>query len=254
MIDTHAHFENTLCDIDVGEVTKIVLAGASFDSSGKNIELAKENKLLFPAVGIHPQETDLDKQFSIVEQLNLLEKLVKNSNNRVVAIGECGLDLSPVPEGAEKRGFDLQKELFVGQIELAEKYNLPLIVHARKAVDETIEILKEHKDIKGVFHCYAGGKKRIQRILDLPSIFYFGIDGNLTYEGGLEEIVKNIPIDRLVLETDSPYLTPLPYRGQVNRPAYIKFVYEKVAEIWQISFEETERQIDKNAISLFKFV
>ncbi len=251
MIDTHTHADNTLCDIDLGEVKKIILAGASFESSKINIELSNKFSSIYPAIGIHPQETDLDDKFSIIKQLNLLEELVKNTYNKIIAIGECGLDLSPVPEGIKERPLETQIELFIGQIELSRKYKLPLIIHARKAVDETIEILNRYSDIKGVFHCYAGGKKRIEKVLNMNSFFYFGIDGNLTYETGLEEVVKNILKNRLVLETDSPYLTPLPFRGQINKPAYIKYIYEKVAEIWEMNFEETEKQIDNNANRLF---
>jgi TatD DNase family protein len=145
-----------------------------------------------------------------------------------------------------------QEICFRKQIELAQKYKLPLIVHARKAVDEVVEILKEYKNISGVFHCYAGGKKRIQKIIDLN--FYFGIDGNLTYEDGLVDVVRNIPKDRLILETDCPYLTPIPFRGQENKPAYVKYIYEKVAEIWEMSFVETEKMIDENAKRLFNIV
>jgi TatD DNase family protein len=129
-----------------------------------------------------------------------------------------------------------------------------LIVHNREANNETLEILGEYKNLRGVIHCYSGGKKRIKRFLELPGMWYFGIDGNLTYEIGLEEVVKNIPKDRLVLETDCPYLTPVPFRGQKNCPEYVKYVYQKVSEIWQMSFEETEKIIDNNAKKLFKIL
>ncbi|HPD45007.1 MAG TPA: TatD family hydrolase, partial [Candidatus Woesebacteria bacterium] len=142
-------------------------------------------------------------------------------------------------------------KLFKTQIELAKKYNLPLIIHARKAVDETIEILKNYSSLRGVFHCYAGGRKRIKNILALGDNWYFGIDGNLTYEIGLEQVVLNIAKDRLILETDCPWLAPVPHRGEENKPAYVKYVYQKVAEIWQMSFEETEKIIDGNAKKLF---
>ena len=134
---------------------------------------------------------------------------------------------------------------------MAQKYKLPLIIHARKAVDEVIEILKDYKNLRGVFHCYAGGKKRIKDVLELGENWYFGIDGNLTYEIGLEEVVANIPKDRLILETDCPWLTPIPHRGEENKPKYVEYVYKKVAELWQMSCEETEKIIDGNAKRLF---
>ncbi|MFA5750190.1 MAG: TatD family hydrolase [Candidatus Shapirobacteria bacterium] len=233
MIDTHAHLEQILDDTR-GKVDKIVLVASNFEDSKNNLELAKKYIFLLPAIGIHPQSPS-----------NGIEKLDKLIDKKVVAIGECGLDFSGE--------FDKEKQIIVfrKQIELAQKYKLPLIIHARKAVDEVVKILKEYKNISGVFHCYAGGKKRIQKIIDLQNKFYFGIDGNLTYEDGLIDVVKNIPKDKLILETDCPYLTPIPFKGEENKPAYIKYIYEKVAEIWEMSFVDTEKIIDENAKRLF---
>lgn len=234
MIDTHAHLEEILCDTR-GEVDKIILASSDIDSAKRNLELAKKHKFLKPAVGIHPQ--------SPTYRVGELEKLI---NKKVVAIGECGLDFS------EKYDEKKQRKLFEKQIKLAKKYKLPLIIHARKAVDETIEMLKSYKNLTGVFHCYAGGNKRIKKVMELGNDWYFGIDGNLTYEVGLVEVVRNIPKDRLILETDCPYLAPVPFRGQKNKPAYIKYIYQKTAEIWGMGFEVTEKIIDSNARKLFK--
>ena len=232
MIDTHAHLERILCDTR-GGVDKIILASSDFLTSENNLKLAKKHNFLFPAIGIHPQ--------SPAGQIADLEKLITKN---VVAIGECGLDYS-------EDNYDEKEQLisFKKQIELSIKYKLPLIIHARKAVDEVVEILKEYKNISGVFHCYAGGNKRIKKVFGLG--FYFGIDGNLTYEDGLVDVVKNIPKDRLILETDCPYLTPLPFRGQENKPAYVKYIYQKVAQIWEMSLEETEKKVDGNAKRLF---
>jgi TatD DNase family protein len=155
---------------------------------------------------------------------------------------------SPLDKGDFKKD---QERLFRGQIAVALKHKKPLIIHSRKASDETLAILGSYKNLRGVIHCYTGGKKRIQKVLDLPGEWYFGIDGNLTYEDGLVEVVNNIPKDRLLLETDCPALTPIPHRGEINYPEYVKFVYEKVAEIWGMSFEETEKIIDGNAKRLF---
>jgi len=229
MIDTHAHLEEIL-----GEVDKIVLASSDIKSAKKNLQLAEKYKFLKPAVGIHPQSPS--------GQMGKLEKLI---NKKVVAIGECGLDFGD--DYDQKK----QMEMFRHQIDLSQKYKLPLIIHARKAVDETVEVLKSYKNLFGVFHCYAGGNKRIKKIMELEGEWYFGIDGNLTYEVGLAEVVKNIPKNRLVLETDCPYLTPVPFRGEINKPAYVEYVYKKVGEIWQMNFETTEKIIDDNAKRLF---
>lgn len=236
MIDTHAHFDSTFCDID-GEVflEAIILAGSSIKASKNNLLLAKKYPRLYPAVGIHPQNTN--------DSINLLEELAKNP--KVIAIGECGLEFMG--------DFDKKKQelYFRKQIELAGKYKKPLIIHARKAVDEVTQILGEYKNLRGVIHCYTGGKKRVKKVLELPGEWYFGMDGNLTYEIGLEEVVKSIPHDRLLAETDSPLLTPEPFRGQENKPEYVKYVYQKIADIWGESFEETEKILDGNAKRLF---
>jgi len=255
MIDTHAHLTRRFCDIvaveSLGELKTVVLAASCLQDSEENIKLAKENSRLDAATGIHPQKTDSGKKISIKEQLILLEKLVKNNRKTIVAIGETGLDYSPALEGKEDRSKKDQNDLFRGQIEISLKYKLPLIIHARQAVDEVIEILTDYKKAKGVFHCYAGGKKRIKKVLGLGSGWYFGVDGNLTYEVGLEQVVTEIPQDRLVLETDCPFLTPIPHRGEKNKPVYVEFVYKRMAEIWGKSFEETEKIVDENARRLF---
>ena len=256
MIDTHAHLSKKFSPAVAEPVVcgvRVVLAASNLEDSGENIELAKINPKLFASVGIHPQCTDPKNTDSIEKQLGIISDLVKNNKN-VTAIGECGMDLSTPPPEERERNRNEQEKLFRGQIEIARKYKLPLIVHARKAVDEVIEILKGYKDICGVFHCYAGGKKRIKKVLDLGDGWYFGIDGNLTYEIGLNEVVGEIPKDRLILETDSPFLTPIPHRGEINKPEYVKFIYEKVAEIWHVDFDEAEKIIDGNAIRLFKIV
>lgn len=242
MIDTHSHVATNIEGLDF-----VVLSGSTIADSKKNIEESKKNKKILAAVGIHPQE--LIKNYELAIK-NLEELLLDNQN--IVAVGECGMDFSnpsaPVSTGTPPLDRGGQELLFRGQIELSIKYDKALIVHSRKAAEETLEILKSYKNLKGVIHCYTGGIKRIKNV---PESFYFGIDGNLTYEDGLVEVVKNIPKDRLVLETDSPYLTPVPHRGEENRPEYVKFVYQKVAEIWGLSFEETEKIIDENARRLF---
>ncbi len=237
MIDTHAHLEDTLCDVDE-RLNKIILAAANVTDSKNNLILGEKypEKLLI-SVGIHPMES----QDSPLK----LKKIVDENYKKIVAIGECGLEF--MSDYDEKR----QIAIFKKQIELAQKYKLPLIIHARKAVDEVIEILKKYDNLSGVFHCYAGGNKRIKKVIDLGENWYFGIDGNLTYEDGLVEVVKNIPKDRLLLETDSPALTPVPFRGEINSPKNIVYIYKKVAEIWGMSFEETEKIIDGNAKRLF---
>lgn len=239
MIDTHAHLE--LLSYPAGwmdGLSAVVLAGTNFEDSLANIEIAQQNPKLKAVVGYHPENLEND--------LRDLKELIAKNHQHIVAIGECGLDIL-YPKRQE------QEKYFETQVELALEYDLPLIIHCRKLNDEIVEILKKYPKHRGVFHCYTGGKKRINKILDLGE-WYFGLDGNLTYEEGLIEVVKTIPQDRLLLETDSPFLTPLPFRGEINKPAYIKYIYEKVSEIWGRSFKDTETAIDKNACRLFQIV
>ena len=245
MIDTHAHltsrFGRKSGDIDGLEY--VILAASSIDDSKENITLVKSDKRLLPSVGIHPQEINKE----IDKQINSLEELLKK-HQEIVAVGECGLEF--VGE-VDK---NLQIKFFEKQIELSLKYDKAIIVHSRKAIEETLEVLKKYQNLRGVIHCYSGGKKRIDQFLKLSREWYFGIDGNLTYESGLEEIVKFLPQDRLVLETDSPFLTPIPHRGEKNRPEYIRYIYQKVSEIWGKSIKDTENIIDDNAKKLFRII
>ncbi|MFA6518969.1 MAG: TatD family hydrolase [Candidatus Shapirobacteria bacterium] len=247
MIDTHAHLaerfstdrERIVADSKKAGVKAIILSASSMTDSLDNIKIAKDYPgFLYPSIGVHPQENEINME-------KMEEWLLTQKN--IVAVGECGLEFfgshNPL----------LQEDIFRKQIDLSAKYGKPLIVHSREAMDKTIEILGEYPKAFGVIHCYTGGKKRIKRVLELGN-WHMGIDGNLTYESGLVEVVKNIPKDRLVLETDSPFLSPVPHRGEECQPAYVKYVYEKVAEIWGISFEETEKTIDGNAKRLFDIV
>ena len=241
MIDTHAHLSSRFKqEVNLEKLKWVILSASCLQDSKDNLELAKNNIKLLPAIGIHPQETPL---IPLEEGGQKLEEMLKVNKN-IVAVGECGLEFT---DGVDK---EKQIELFKKQIELAVKYDKPLIVHSRKANDEILEILKNYP-VRGVIHCYTGGIKRIKKVLELGD-WYFGIDGNLTYEIGLEEVIKNIPKDRLVLETDTPFLAPIPHRGETNRPEWIELTYQKVAEIWEMGFEETEKIIDENAERLFK--
>ncbi len=245
MIDTHAHLTSRFGrkNGDIDGLEYVILAASSVDDSRENIILAKSDKRLLPSVGIHPQEINKE----IDTQINSLEELLKK-HKEIVAVGECGLEL--VGE-VDK---NLQIKFFEKQIELSLKYDKAIIVHSRKAVEETLEILKKYQNLRGVIHCYSGGKKKIKNFLGLGENWFFGIDGNVTYEQGVVEVVKNIPKDRLVLETDSPFLAPIPHRGEENKPAWIKNIYEQVAEIWGEEFKKTEKIIDDNAKRLFKII
>jgi TatD DNase family protein len=258
MIDTHAHLafdkysnlDGIINRAKKAGVRKIISSSSNIADSQKAIELSKKYpEIIYPSVGIHPQQTDPQNKQSIKQQLDALEKVVKA--NKVYAIGETGLDFSEPPPPEIARTIDQQIELFKGQIKIAKQNSLPLIIHSRKAFKEIVRILKDEPDVRGVFHCYSSGKKGIKDVLDLG--FYFGVDGNLTYEEGLQEVYKNIPIENILLETDSPFLTPIPYRGEINKPEYLKYTLDVLAKIKNIPSKELDRQTDQNAHKLFSF-
>jgi TatD DNase family protein len=248
MIDTHAHLadrfntdiEGVVNRAQKASVGAIVLSASSMADSKDNLKIAVEFPgYLLPAVGVHPMETEYDPK--------ILE-LYLNKNPQIVAVGECGLEFYGK--------FDAQRqiEIFKSQIELSLNFKKPLIIHSREAMEETLEILGQYPKAGGVIHCYSGGKKRINKVLSLGDNWFFGIDGNVTYEAGLEQVVASIPKEKLVLETDTPFLTPIPHRGETNQPSNIKYIYKKVADIWQMDMKETEKQIDTNAKRLFNIV
>ncbi len=200
----------------------------------------------YAAVGIHPHEAQ-----RYIENIDLyLDELEKfKSSKNVVAWGEIGLDyyydISPR---------DVQKKVFIAQLERAVKLKMPVILHIRDAMDDALEILKDfYKDLKLLFHCYSGGMKYLDEVLDMGG--FCAIGGAVTWKKSLElkEVAEKIILDRLLLETDCPYMTPVPFRGKLNEPAYIKYVYEAVADIRKIDFNEFEKSIKINSESFFNF-
>ncbi|MDD5731830.1 MAG: TatD family hydrolase [Patescibacteria group bacterium] len=259
LIDTHAHLNfKDYNDLDEvikrsreSGVEKIICVSSNIADSISVVEIAKKYRgIVFAAVGIHPQCTDPENKGDISAQLEKLEKLVSENKDVVVAIGECGLDFTEVIEGERKRSIEEQEELFQGQIKLANKYDLPILLHFNKAHDYFLDRYLDLKNMKGVFHCYVGGKKRLKRFLEFDK-FLLGINGLATYDEGVGQVVKGIPINRLVLETDCPFLAPLPHRGERNEPAYIPLVAQKVAELKGISLEEISRQTGENVEKIF---
>lgn len=264
MIDAHCHLNFHAFENDYDEVIKkamsagvhtIINTGTQISSSKWAIQLAEKYDNLYAVVGIHPHHADkLEPNW-----LSELETLAKHP--KVLAIGECGLDYF----NYKSNGIvdpQIQKAIFIKQLELAHKLKLPLQLHSRseKARIEMIEILKHHKALlqptPGMFHCMAGSKESLHEILDLG--FYVGFDGNTMFEGippdeplNLVELVRATPLERIVVETDSPYLTPEPHRGTRNEPAYAILVAEFLAEQKQIPTETLVEQTDKNVYNIF---
>ncbi|BCD62127.1 TatD DNase family protein [Nitratiruptor sp. YY08-26] len=254
IIDTHTHLDHKMFYEDVDEViarakeagvVKMVIPGADPADLPRAVELSEKYEEIFFAVGVHPYDMDnYDREY--------LKKFI--SHPKCVAVGECGLDYYRLPEDptAKEENKKKQKEVFIDQITLAKEFDLPLIVHIREASQDAHDLLHAHAGKKGgVLHCYNASPL----LLDLKERFYYGIGGVLTFKNAkkLVEIIPKIPFDRIVLETDAPYLTPHPFRGKRNEPAYTKFVAQKLAEILGKSYEEICDITTKNAMRLFDF-
>lgn len=226
-------------------VKGFLIPGASLKDLPRAVYLAEKYPEVFFAVGVHPYDID---DFDI----NIMEKYI--SHKKCIAVGECGLDYYRLPEGeAEKQeNIRKQKDVFVAQIEFAKKYNKPLIIHIREASNDSRELLitNEAKKVGGVLHCFNAS----EHLLMLSEHnFYFGIGGVLTFKNAkkLVEILPKIPKEKLIIETDAPYLTPHPHRGERNEPYYTVFVAEKMAELLNMSIKEIEDLTSKNAVKLF---
>lgn len=262
MVDVHCHlnFHSFEKDYDAviksafeAGVTKIINVGTQIDSSEKAVELAQKYPNLYAIVGVHPHHAD-KLETNWIRQLEILAKKPK-----VVAIGEIGMDYFSYKSNAIVDP-ELQKEVFIKQIELAHKLKLPLQIHNRQAGKDILDILTNHKSLllnpPGMFHCFAGSIEILKSALQMG--FYIGFDGNITYSGlapgedtDLKNLVKYTPIDRIVVETDSPFLTPIPKRGSRNKPEYVIITAKFIAKIKAISFEELEASSTANAIKLF---
>jgi len=249
--DSHAHYNDEKFDEDreailsklykEEQITRITCVGYNLEKSKYALELANKNSFLFATVGISPNDMD---DFS-EENLKTIEKLGKEE--KVVAIGEIGLDYYWNKENKED-----QKELFIKQIEIANRLDLPIVIHTRDASVDTIQILKEHPvKNKGIFHCCPLNQELIKNGLELG--FYISFSGNITFKNAKSEpAVSLVPLDKLLIETDSPYLTPEPFRGTRNNSSYVKLVAKKISEIKNISLEEVAKITYKNANTIFK--
>ena len=252
MIDTHCHldfpdfkddFDQVLANAREAGLTKIVNIGTDLKSSQNSVELASEHDDIFAVIGFHPHDA---KHYSDQAEAQLRELA---NNFKVVAIGEVGLDFY-----RDNSPRDIQREVFIRQIALAKELGLPLVLHIRDAYEEAIDILIAEEAFKTNvnLHCFLGTKKDATRALDYG--FYLSFGGILTFKNShLPELVKDVPLDRILLETDAPYLTPHPFRGKRNEPARVALVYEKLSEVMQIELKELEEKIDSNAAQFFEF-
>ena len=249
IFDSHAHYtdkafnddrKNMLGSLKESGICGVINCGADIESSVFSVELADEYDYIYAACGIHPEEADKAPE----NYIEILRKLAENK--KCVAIGEIGLDYYWRQDTKEK-----QKELFENQILLAKELDLPIIVHDREAHGDTLEILKKHKP-KGVLHCFSGSPETAEEILKLG--MYIGLGGALTFKNARKavEVAGMLPLDRLLLETDCPYMAPVPFRGKRNYSGYIPYIAEKVAEIKDIDPQTVLDVTSENAKNLFK--
>lgn len=247
MIDTHAHllyYENK--DELVGRMNNdglnvIVNIGTTVEDSKQGIDLAGKYENIYTTVGIYPEYAESVTD----EELMQIEKLAKKE--KVVAIGEIGLDYHS--EGFNKKK---QIEIFKKQLEIANKLSLPFCIHCRAAAADVYDVLKNNKHLinnGGLMHCYSEGAEWIDKFLSLG--LYISFSGNITFKNSDRSFLKKIPLDKLLVETDAPYLTPVPFRGQENEPKNVRYVIEKIAEELNLSFEELEKITEKNAKTFY---
>ena len=252
LIDSHAHLDGEKFADDRAAVierarengvVKIITMGDSLESSARSVALAERFEPIYAAVGVHPEEAQ-PMTAATDEQLAAWA-----AQEKVVAIGEIGLDYY-WEKDEEKRA--LQRAIFVRQLDLARQLKLPVCIHDREAHGDMMKILKtEGRGLRGVLHCYSGSWEMAAELL--KGDWYFGIDGPLTYKNAakLPEIVQRLPAERILVETDSPYLSPMPFRGKRNEPAHVLYVAKKAAELRGESLEDFARATRENTRALY---
>ena len=252
LTDTHTHLYAEQFDEDRTEVinqcikegiTRLFLPNIDKNSVKGMMELTTEfPENCFPMIGIHPCSVDENWQKELEDYKELL------NTHKFYAIGEIGIDLY-----WDKTTLGIQQQAFEAQIKLAKELNLPIVIHARDAFDEIFEVLDKHNDdkLRGIFHCFTGNLNQAKRVLNYGG-FKLGIGGVVTFKNsGLDKVVKELSLTDLVLETDSPYLAPHPYRGKRNESAYLKLIGEKVSEIFKVSLEIVAEVTTKNSQNMF---
>ena len=245
-IDTHCHLSlEDYDDIDLvikenreNNISKIIISGCTRDTIKETLDLIDKYSDVYATIGYHPSEADITNESDLI----VLEEQIQNK--KVVGIGEIGLDYHYGTDNKSK-----QIELFRKQMELAEKYNLPVVIHSRDATEDTINILKEYKVI-GDMHCFSGSIETARIYINMG--YKLGIGGVVTFKNSnLYKVIESVGLENIILETDSPYLTPEPYRGKKNSSKYIPYVAEKIANILGVSVEKVAKITTENASSLF---
>lgn len=246
-IDTHCHLsledyddiDSILADNRSAGINKIIISGCTKESILESLKYCKKYGDVYATIGYHPSEADITTRVD-------LEKLEEQlQNDKIVGVGEIGLDYHYGKENSE-----IQKDLFRKQMQLAEKYHLPVVIHSRDATADTIAILKEFPNVIGDIHCFSGSLETAQIYISMG--YKLGIGGVVTFKNSnLFKIIESVGLSNILLETDSPYLTPEPYRGKKNSSKYIPFIANRIAEILSVSVEEVSQKTIENTLSLF---
>lgn len=252
LIDTHAHIYSTKFDADRDQVIEEIREAGVERIYMPNVDVKTIDRMLdcesrygdlcIPMMGLHPCDVKNDFQ----QQLYVMEDWL--SKRSFAAIGEIGTDLY-----WDKTTFEIQKEALNIQIGWAKTYSLPIVLHCRESIDETIELIEKAQDgsLTGIFHCFTGTLDQAQKIINLG--FLLGIGGVATYKnGGMDRVLPSLSLEDLVLETDAPYLAPVPFRGKRNTPAYLPHIAQRVGDLVQVSAEKVALATKANALNLFK--
>ena len=246
-IDTHCHvfseyyddIEKVISECKDNNVNRIIVNGCDIVSNKEVLELVNRYDIIYGAIGFHPTELDdfKDEYFSFLEE--------KINNSKIVAVGEIGLDYHYDDTDREK-----QIMVFRKQLDIAQKYNKPIIVHSRDSIQDTYNILKEY-NVSGSIHCFNGSKEMAREFIKIG--FMIGIGGVCTYKNAknIIDVIENIPLEYILLETDAPYLTPEPYRGNKNSSKYLPIIANKIAQIKNVSLSKVVEITGKNASRMF---
>lgn len=250
-VDTHAHLYSSEFDADRQDVLaacmdqdvkQIFMPNVDHTSIDRMLEVESRSRGCYAMMGLHPCSVKKDFQ----RELYIVEEWL--ARRKFTAVGEIGTDLH-----WDKTFWPYQCEAFEIQINWALKYDLPIVIHCRESIDETIELVQKHQNgkLRGIFHCFSGNPEQAEKIVKLN--FFLGIGGVATFKnGGLDKVLPDIALDNIVLETDSPYLSPVPHRGKRNAPSYIPLIAQRVAEIKQISLAVLQEQTTSNARKIFR--
>ena len=249
LVDAHCHLNDEKYLEDIDDIIKdindkmefVVCSGWDYNSSLKAIEIDEKNEKVYASIGFHPTDIqDITK-----EKFSHIEKLAKE-HKKVVGVGEIGLDYYWLKDPKE-----IQKKYFIEQIEMIRRVDIPIVIHTREALADTIEILDSYKDVSGILHCFPGSYESVKPILDR---YYVSVGGTVTFKNNrkTKEMVEKVPLERIVLETDSPYLTPVPYRGKRNTPIFTEYVANEIANIKGIDVEKVIQTTTENAIKAYR--